>query len=438
MRKLFLIVMAGVSVAGLGAWFVGHSGSDQGSSGSRKSGLYVPDEVAANGIVEGVTPVVELRSELIGTISAIQFRENQTVTKGSLLVELNNASQKEQVAVAEAEMSVAEADLQRLLNGERPEKRKVLADTEKGLKAEFDLAEAKWNRAKNAIDKGVGSSDEADAAYFNLQRLRAEYERAKSERALVEAPARADEVVSAKARINAASARLALARAELARTRILAPSNGTILQRFAEPGDMACPTSAQPILVLADLSRLRVRAFIEELDVARVRVGQRAVVTADGLPGEEFKGVVSRVLPRMGRRGIETDAPGEYKDIYHREVLIDLDAGQTLPVSLRVRVRIAAPEDEKASTALPAERPITAAPVARPARQTTSRGRIEPGAECPVAATAGVDDAGARGGSPIGFSRRAWESLAAQPDIGRPRKLQVPERNCHDVQARAA
>jgi len=60
------------------------------------------------------------------------------------------------------------------------------------------------------------------------------------------------------------------------------------LQVFAEPGKLASPTTAQPILILADLSKRRVRAFVEELDVDRIEVGRTATVTVDGLPGRTF------------------------------------------------------------------------------------------------------------------------------------------------------
>ena len=100
---------------------------------------------------------------------------------------------------------------------------------------------------------------------------------------------------------------------------------------------LAGPTTPQPLLILADLSKRRVRAFIEELDAARVRVGQRAVVTADALPGRELTGAVSVVVPRMGKRSPQTDTPGEYKDLYFREMLIDLDGDDDVPPNLRVK-----------------------------------------------------------------------------------------------------
>jgi hypothetical protein len=93
-------------------------------------------------------------------------------------------------------------------------------------------------------------------------------------------------------------------------------------------------------LQFADLSRWRVRAFVEELDAARVQPGQSAVVTCDSMPGWEFKETVREVLPRMGKRNPETDAPDKYKDVYYREVLIDVVEGSELLLDLQVRTRI--------------------------------------------------------------------------------------------------
>jgi HlyD family secretion protein len=144
-----------------------------------------------------------------------------------------------------------------------------------------------------------------------------------------------------------AEAKLHSAEAELAKTRLLAPSAGRVLQLFAEPGEMASPTSHQPVLIMADLSKRRVRAFVEEMDVERVETGGEAAVTADGLPGRTFSGKVAVALTRMGKRAPQSDAPNELKDLYFREVLIDLDAGEELPMNLRVQVRIQAAAKER-------------------------------------------------------------------------------------------
>jgi len=295
--------------------------------------------VAANGVVEGARPEIALRTEVVGSIATIYARENQDVKKGDVLVELDNGLQKEQVARAKAEADTAKAELDRLRNGERAEKRLALKAIEDSKKVNYQQAEAELARMQK-LGRTAASTESIEAAQFKVRQTKADWEQAAAERSLIEAPAREDEVAAAEGRVAAAVARWRIAQAELAKTRLLAPVDGRVLQTFAEPGELAGPTSAQPILILADLSKRRVRAFVEELDIAKVKAGQRAIVTADGFPGKEFSGKVSLVLFRMGKRAPQSDAPGEYKDVYYREVLIDLDGPEELPLNLRVQVRI--------------------------------------------------------------------------------------------------
>jgi hypothetical protein len=92
---------------------------------------------------------------------------------------------------------------------------------------------------------------------------------------------------------------------------------------------------------MADTSRFRVRAFVEELDAPNVRVGQQAVITVDGLPGREFHGPVTRLNPRMGPKTLWSDHPTERQDTRTREVWIDLDEPTSgLVLGLRVDVFI--------------------------------------------------------------------------------------------------
>jgi multidrug resistance efflux pump len=310
---------------------------------SASPGESATERVAANGVVEGARPEAALRLEVAGTIATVHARENQDVKRGDLLLELHNETQKHKVALAEAEVGIARAELDRLKNGERVEKRKAVAAMESARAAIYNQTETDWKRSQRLGRGGAVSGEQSDGDYYRMTRAKAEWEQAVAERALVEAAARPDEVAAGEARVASAEARLRLAEAELAKTRLLAPSDGRVLQVFAEPGEMAMPASAQPILLLADLSKRRVRAFVEELDIARVQAGQSAVVTADGLPGKEFKGKVVLVLPRMGKRAPQSDVPGEYKDVYFREVLVELDSGEDLPLNLRVQTRIQTP-----------------------------------------------------------------------------------------------
>jgi multidrug resistance efflux pump len=299
-----------------------------------------PDQIEANGVVEGARPEAALRTEGAGILATIQVRENQDVARGALLAELSNEAQKAAVAVATADLAISRANLEHLRNGERAEKRKAVAAAEQAKHVLFQLAKGDWERTHKLTESRSASREQNDRDYFAMLRAQAEWDQAAAENALIQAPARAEEVAASEGQVNADQARLRLAEAELAKTRLLAPTSGRVLRLYAEPGEAAGPTTPQPVILMADLTKHRVRAFVEELDAARVKVGQRAQVTADGVPGKVFAGKVTEVMPRMGRRGLDTDNPGEYKDLYFREVLIELEAADELPLNLRVHTRI--------------------------------------------------------------------------------------------------
>jgi hypothetical protein len=71
----------------------------------------------------------------------------------------------------------------------------------------------------------------------------------------------------------------------------------------------------------------------------------------DALPGQEITGEVKEVLFRMGKRSPQSDAPGEYRNVHYREVLIDLAERADLPVNLRLRVQINAPKAQETDAA---------------------------------------------------------------------------------------
>jgi multidrug resistance efflux pump len=334
-------LLTGAAVLAVASSLLAFRGRSQGKDVPGREAPGQPlHHVAANGVVEGARPEVAMRPEIVGTIAAIYFRENQQVEKGELLIELVNEERRQKVALAEAELATARADLDRLHNGERAEKRAAFKANASARRAIQLQAQKDWERIERARAGRAASQEQSDAAYYHLLRAKAELEQAEVEHALVEAPPRQDEVAAAEGRVRAAEARVRLAQAELAKTRLRAPTRGQVLRVYAEPGELAEPRSVQPVLVFADLSQRCVRAFVEELDASRVKVGQSAVVTCDGLPGQEFRGTVREVLPRMGKRSLRTDAPEEYKDVYFREVIVELVGGAELLLNLQVRVQI--------------------------------------------------------------------------------------------------
>ncbi len=251
-------------------------------------------EVAANGVVEGAGRELPLAPEAAGTLKAVFVQLHQDVPAGALLFELANDSQRAQVVLAEAELAAAQAQL---------------------TLAEADLARSQQMTRGSAVSK-----QEHDQVFYRVK--------------------------TASAKKQEAEARLQLARAELAKTRVVAPVAGRILQIHKEAGVQIAPGGrggeVDPVLHMANVSRRRARAFVEELDAGRIQVGQAATVTADGFPGREYSGRVVEVSGRMGGKNVpRSDGPGEYKDMYYREVVIELEGAEELTLGLRIQARIA-------------------------------------------------------------------------------------------------
>jgi len=92
---------------------------------------------------------------------------------------------------------------------------------------------------------------------------------------------------------EAARARVAEVQAALEDTRLVAPINGTVMSRLAEPGELV--PAGRPIAVLVDLDALYVRTYVPERDIAKVRLGNPARVYADAFPGRPFAGEVVEI-----------------------------------------------------------------------------------------------------------------------------------------------
>jgi HlyD family secretion protein len=120
--------------------------------------------------------------------------------------------------------------------------------------------------------------------------------------------------------------------AELQKLIVRAPIASTVLQVNAKVGELAAPSSAQPLILLGDLSKLRVRAELDEQDVGKIKQGDKAVVRAGAFPGRDFSGTVATIAPIVVPGRISPPGSRNLTDVSVTEVVVDLDdAGPLLP-----------------------------------------------------------------------------------------------------------
>jgi multidrug resistance efflux pump len=138
-------------------------------------------------------------------------------------------------------------------------------------------------------------------------------------------------------------------RAILRKMQLWSPIDGVVLRLYMKTGEIISIQPLSPVLEVGDISSLKVITQVDEANIARVKIGQRAWVTADAYGTERFHGVVSRISPMMGPKTVFSDKPTEKLDTKVLDVTVDLDPGTRLPVGLRVNVEIS-PRDASADT----------------------------------------------------------------------------------------
>src|SRR6476661_5412102 len=205
--------------------------------------------VQANGTVEPVN-IVEVKSKASGTIVRMPVDIGSNVHTGDLLVQIDPRDVQNQYNQAAADVSSATAQRAAAL--------------------------AQRNRSAELYKEKIITAQEMGQATLDF--------------------------ANADANLIKARTNLSIARVRLEDTTVRAPTNGTIIERPVSEGTVitSATTSASggtTILKMADLSKVRMRAFVNETDIGNVKPGQTATVTVDAFPNRRFVGLVEQVEP---------------------------------------------------------------------------------------------------------------------------------------------
>ena len=292
--------------------------------------------VAAAGRVEPQSEEIRIGSQLDGRLAEVPVEEGQSVRRGQVVAVLVSDDYRAHVASAEATVGEKEAALDRLRNGSRPEERRESAARVREAEAVFENARAEQERRSRLWEARVAALVEIETADREMKVAEAQLAETRERNELVHNQTRAEDLNRAIAELAGARAQLAGARAVLDKTIIRSPIDGTVLRKKLHAGESVSSNGGTPIVTLGDCRRLRVRADVDETDVARIRNGQPAWVTAEAFGERRFTGRVIRVGQILGRKNVRTDEPTERVDTKILETLIDLDPGQQLPSGLRV------------------------------------------------------------------------------------------------------
>jgi HlyD family secretion protein/macrolide-specific efflux system membrane fusion protein len=250
---------------------------------------------------------VEIKSKVAGQVQAVFVVEGAHVKKGQPLLKLDPTDFRRDVARAEADVARAEADIAQAKNS-------------------LEFAQLNLERRKRGLEgRGVAQID-VDAAENEVK-------------------AKTVALKTADASLAGLKVALGAAQDRLRYTQIDSPLDGTVIEKGIQPGEVVTPGvqatfEGKALLTVADLSTLLVKADLNQIDVAKVRLGQKVTLTLDALPGKTYDALVTKVAPAS------TTPKGKDVDVFPVEATLvkadgDIKPGMTADVRIHIETRAA-------------------------------------------------------------------------------------------------
>ncbi len=228
-------------------------------------------------------------------IAEILVQEGDRVSKGQLLARLHTELPQAMLDEARAAVQAQRQVVARLEAGSRPEEiRKAEAELQ-AAEAKAKAAHDSYRRVAQLLERKLASPQDEEQARSQADAAAAQVKAVQATLALLKAGARKEDIAAARAQLAAREAALKQAEQRLSDTNLYAPADGIIRNRILEPGDMAFPQS--PVLTLAFLDPVWVRAYLPEPMLGRVRLGATAWITTDSYPDKRYQGWVGYVSP---------------------------------------------------------------------------------------------------------------------------------------------
>jgi HlyD family secretion protein len=237
-------------------------------------------------------------------------------------IEFQDQATQQEISQAQAAMEAARSRLEQLLAGSRPQEIQAAKAAVDQAQADMDKRKADMDRAKKLYQDNYISAQDWDAARTAYDMALASYQKSQENYALVVEGPRKEEINTGRAQFQQAQAALRLARTrriqvdvlkrelvtaqvqvkeaasalEVIQTQIsycslFAPTAGVVLVKNTEAGEFIVPGGA--VITLGDVAKPWLKAFINESDLGRVKLGQKVSVTTDSYPGKVYPGKIT-------------------------------------------------------------------------------------------------------------------------------------------------
>lgn len=288
--------------------------------------------IFGTGLIEAKTENISLGTAVAGVVLEVCVSNDQLgqrVPAGTPLFRVDDRHLRSQLQIHQANLKLAEAQLERLEAMPRPED---IPPSEAKVKA----AEANKIRLKDQLERGeqlVGrkmmSEEDFTSRRYNFVAAEQQWEQATAEDVLLKAGTWSPDKNVQRASVEAARANVANLEMEIERCLVRAPVDAQILKIDVRPGEYVSASSAKALIMLGDLDRLRVRVDIDEQDIARFKPTGRATATVRGVAGKKLELSMVRIEPYVVPKKAFSGDNTERIDTRVLQVLYEIAAGES-------------------------------------------------------------------------------------------------------------
>jgi len=274
----------------------------RGKEGAGKTASVVKRDFAATVLATGsitakVGAEVRVGARVSGKVQRLRSNIGDQVKKGDVIAELDKADLEANVVQRVAELEISRSRLASLEKLQPMQIEKARADVAK-WEATVSLAEKDLQRKSDLLKDELASQQDVDDAREQLEVAKAELAFSRESLRLIETQYPEDLSQAAKD-VERAKGALDNARATLSYTTITAPIDGVVGSVSTQEGEtVAAGFNAPTFVTIIDLTRLEVDAYVDEVDIGKVKTGQKGSFSVDAFPGREFEGVVSAIYPK--------------------------------------------------------------------------------------------------------------------------------------------
>ncbi len=311
------------------------------ASGAVPENKTTDEWVQGIGYIEPASEVRRLAFKYPGVIAECRVEAGQMVKKGDVLMRLNDREERASAVKAEAMVALARAELAQTIAGVNPARIRAQKATLDAARAESDYAQRNLQRQKKLHESGGANSEsDRDLAEMQAQQKEALSRQSAAELEHLEHYVRMEDLAVMEAKVKQAEAQLAEAQAMVDEMELKASFDGTVLEVLQREGNAAYTAYPEPVIVFGDLTKMRVRAEIDETYALRIKQGQSVLIRTRDEGRTEVRGTVVLVKQMMGKKTVFAKTATERKDLDVLQVLMDLPSGTSLPVGLEVDVQV--------------------------------------------------------------------------------------------------